>query len=295
MSENRYVTEESLIRFQGFLQQEERSAGTIEKYMRDVKNFAAWIEDQSSVPSGFSCCEVTKDTVIRWKQYLLQSGRAPSTVNSMLAAVNTYFKFMCWQDLRIKAIRLQKSFFRSSDRELTKTEYEKLISAARRKGDEQLVLLMETICATGIRVSEVRYITREAVAKGRTQISLKGKLRTILIPGQLCRKLQNYARKKGIRSGELFLTTGGRRLDRRQIWAKMKALCGAAGVAREKVFPHNLRHLFARCFYRASHDISALANMLGHSSIETTRIYLVSTEDVYAKKIACLGLVQRTK
>lgn len=168
MSENRYVTEESLIRFQGFLQQEERSAGTIEKYMRDVKNFAAWIEDQSSVPSGFSCCKVTKDTAIRWKQYLLQSGRAPSTVNSMLAAVNTYFKFMCWQDLRIKAIRLQKSFFRSSDRELTKTEYEKLISAARRKGDEQMVLLMETICATGIRVSEVRYITREAAAKGRT-------------------------------------------------------------------------------------------------------------------------------
>ena len=168
MSENRYVTEESLNRFQGFLQQEERSAGTIEKYMRDVKNFAAWIKEQSSVPSGFSCCEVTKDIAIRWKQYLLQSGRAPSTVNSMLAAVNTYFKFMCWQDLRIKAIRLQKSFFRSSDRELTKTEYEKLIFAARRKGDEQMVLLMETICATGIRVSEVCYITREAAAKGRT-------------------------------------------------------------------------------------------------------------------------------
>ena len=212
MSENRYVTEESLIRFQGFLQQE-RSAGTIEKYMRDVKNFAAWIEDQSSVPSGFSCCEVTKDTAVRWKQYLLQSGRAPSTVNSMLAAVKTYFKFMCWQDLRIKAIRLQKSFFRSSDRELKKTEYEKLISAARRKGDEQMVLLMETICATGIRVSEVRYITREAAAKGRTQISLKGKLRTILIPGQLCRKLQKYARKKGIGSGELFLTTVGQQVS----------------------------------------------------------------------------------
>lgn len=295
MSENRYITKESLIQFHRFLQQEERSTGTIEKYMRDVKNFAVWIKEQSSMSSGFSCCKVTKDTAVRWKQYLLQSGRAPSTVNSMLAAVNTYFKFMCWQDLRIKAIRLQKSFFRSSNRELTKTEYEKLISAARRKGDEQMALLMETICATGIRVSEVRYITREAVAKGRTQISLKGKLRTILIPGQLCRKLQKYARKKGIGSGELFLTTGGRRLDRRQIWAKMKALCGAAGVAREKVFPHNLRHLFARCFYRASRDISALANMLGHSSIETTRIYLVSTEDVYAKKIARLGLVQQTK
>ena len=292
MNENRYITGESLIQFHRFLQQEERSAGTIEKYMRDVKNFAFWIKDQISMSSGFPCCEVTKDTAIRWKQYLLQSGRAPSTVNSMLAAVNTYFKFMSWQDLHIKAIRLQRSFFRSRDRELTKTEYEKLISAARRKGDEQLVLLMETICATGIRVSEVRYITREAAAKGRTQISLKGKLRMILIPGQLCQKLQKYARKKGIGSGELFLTTGGRRLDRRQIWAKMKALCGAAGVAREKVFPHNLRHLFARCFYRASRDISALANMLGHSSIETTRIYLISTGAEHMKILSRMHLIQ---
>ena len=285
MNNERTVTKESLMRFEKFLREEERSPGTIEKYLRDVRMFSGWL-------AGYP---VTKELTLAWKDELLQSGRAPSTVNSMLAAVNSFFHFMGWQELHLKAIRLQRSFFRSNGRELTREEYEKLVEAACRKGDEQLALLMETICATGIRVSEVRYITREAAAKGRTQISLKGKLRTILIPGQLCRKLQKYARKKGIGSGELFLTRGGRRLDRRQIWAKMKALCRIAGVAREKVFPHNLRHLFARCFYRASRDISALANMLGHSSIETTRIYLVSTEEIYAKKIARLGLVRQTK
>ena len=315
MNEKRYVTEESLKRFKIFLQDEERSAGTIEKYMRDVRNFAVWLRHQDAAnqfqdvtvpvcePAAHPC-EVTKETAIQWKQFLLQSGRAPATINSMLAAVNTYFKFMGWSDIPIKAIRLQKSFFRSSNRELTKAEYERLVAAAHRKGDEQLALLMKTICAPGIRVSEVKYITWQAIKTGKAQISLKGKLRTILIPQQLCRKLRKYAKRKGIGFGgksrlcessgscEIFLTSSGRRLDRRQIWAKMKALCRMAGVAREKVFPHNLRHLFARCFYRASRDLSALANMLGHSSIETTRIYLVSTEDIYAKKIARLGLVQ---
>lgn len=290
-----------MIQFHRFLQDEERSAGTIEKYVRDVRKFAAWIENQSAMAEGVLACIVTKETAIQWKQALQNSGRAPSTINSMLAALNSYFRFMGWDECRLKAIRLQKSFFRSSNRELTKTEYEKLVAAAQRKGDEQLALLMETICATGIRVSEVQYITREAIKTGRAQISLKGKLRTILIPQQLCRKLRKYANKKGIGasegggSHEIFLTPAGKSLDRRQIWAKMKALCRMAGVAREKVFPHNLRHLFARCFYRASRDLSALANMLGHSSIETTRIYLISTEDIYAKKIAHLGLVRQTK
>ena len=164
-----------------------------------------------------------------------------------------------------------------------------------RKGDEQLALLMETICATGIRVSELRYITMEATKNGKTQISMKGKFRTILLPSQLCRKLKKYAVKNGIKKGEIFLNAKGNSLDRRWIWAKMKALCRFADISKEKVFPHNLRHLFARCFYRASRDLSALADMLGHSSIETTRIYLVSTEEIYAKKIARLGLVRQTK
>lgn len=302
MDEKRYVTEESLMQFRVFLQEEERSRGTIEKYLRDVKRLAVWLDGGAAV----------KDTVIGWKQELLQSGLAPSTVNSMLAAVNTYFCFMGWLDLHIKAIRVQKSFFRNSGRELTKREYEALVAAAYRKGDEQLALLMETICATGIRVSEVRYITQQAVEKGKAQISMKGKLRTILIPAQLCRKLRKYAKKHESRAGtsgaygrigdageagnsEIFKTSSGRRMDRRQIWAKMKRLCALTGIPQEKVFPHNLRHLFARCFYRASRDLSALANMLGHSSIETTRIYLISTEDIYAKKIARLGLVRQTK
>ena len=166
------------------------------------------------------------------------------------------------------------------------------METAKKRCDERLALLMETICATGIRVSEVPYITTDAIKKGRARISMKGKLRTILIPAQLCRKLRKYATKHRIGRGEIFLTKNGTRLERKQIWAQMKALCKYAGIERNKVFPHNLRHLFARCFYRISHDISSLADVLGHSSIETTRIYLISTESEHIKKIAHLGLVQ---
>ena len=166
------------------------------------------------------------------------------------------------------------------------------METAKKRGDERLALLMETICATGIRVSEVPYITTDAIKKGRARISMKGKLRTILIPAQLCRKLRKYATKHRIGRGEIFLTKNGTRLERKQIWAQMKTLCKYAGIERNKVFPHNLRHLFARCFYRISHDISSLADVLGHSSIETTRIYLISTESEHIKKIAHLGLVQ---
>ena len=269
-------------RFYEYLIEEERSSGTIEKYIRDVRLLQSWL---GPVP-------VTKENAARWKQELLQSGRAPSTVNSMLAAANTYFRFMGWDELKLKSIRLQRRFFRENERELTKAEYQLLMETAKKRGDERLALLMETICATGIRVSEVPYITTDAIKKGRARISMKGKLRTILIPAQLCRKLRKYATKHRIGRGEIFLTKNGTRLERKQIWAQMKALCKYAGIERNKVFPHNLRHLFARCFYRISHDISSLADVLGHSSIETTRIYLISTESEHIKKIAHLGLVQ---
>ena len=269
-------------RFYEYLIEEERSSGTIEKYIRDVRLLQSWL---GSAP-------VTKENAARWKQELLQSGRAPSTVNSMLAAANTYFRFMGWDELKLKSIRLQRRFFRENERELTKEEYQLLMETAKKRGDERLALLMETICATGIRVSEVPYITTDAIKKGRARISMKGKLRTILIPAQLCRKLRKYATKHRIGRGEIFLTKNGTRLERKQIWAQMKALCKYAGIERNKVFPHNLRHLFARCFYRISHDISSLADVLGHSSIETTRIYLISTESEHIKKIAHLGLVQ---
>lgn len=282
MLTDRFITKQTMDRFYEYLIEEERSSGTIEKYIRDVRLLQSWL---GSDP-------VTKENAARWKQELLQSGRAPSTVNSMLAAANTYFRFMGWDELKLKSIRLQRRFFRENERELTKAEYQLLMETAKKRGDERLALLMETICATGIRVSEVPYITADAIKKGRARISMKGKLRTILIPAQLCRKLRKYATKHRIGRGEIFLTKNGTRLERKQIWAQMKALCKYAGIERNKVFPHNLRHLFARCFYRISHDISSLADVLGHSSIETTRIYLISTESEHIKKIAHLGLVQ---
>ena len=282
MLTDRFITKQTMDRFYEYLIEEERSSGTIEKYIRDVRLLQSWLR---SAP-------VTKENASRWKQELLQSGRAPSTVNSMLAAANTYFRFMGWDELKLKSIRLQRRFFRENERELTKAEYQLLMETAKKRGDERLALLMETICATGIRVSEVPYITTDAIKKGRTRIAMKGKLRTILIPAQLCRKLRKYATKHRIGRGEIFLTKNGTRLERKQIWAQMKALCKYAGIERNKVFPHNLRHLFARCFYRISHDISSLADVLGHSSIETTRIYLISTESEHIKKIAHLGLVQ---
>ncbi len=282
MLTDRFITKQTMDRFYEYLIEEERSSGTIEKYIRDVRLLQSWLE---SAP-------VTKENASRWKQELLQSGRAPSTVNSMLAAANTYFRFMGWDEFKLKSIRLQRRFFRENERELTKAEYQLLMETAKKRGDERLALLMETICATGIRVSEVPYITTDAIKKGRARISMKGKLRTILIPAQLCRKLRKYATKHRIGRGEIFLTKNGTRLERKQIWAQMKALCKYAGIERNKVFPHNLRHLFARCFYRISHDISSLADVLGHSSIETTRIYLISTESEHIKKIAHLGLMQ---
>ena len=282
MLTDRFITKQTMDRFYEYLIEEERSSGTIEKYIRDVRLLQSWLGSEP----------VTKENAARWKQELLQSGRAPSTVNSMLAAANTYFRFMGWDDLKLKSIRLQRRFFRENERELTKSEYQLLMDTAKKRGDERLTLLMETICATGIRVSEVPYITTDAIKKGRARISMKGKLRTILIPAQLCRKLRKYATKHRIGRGEIFLTKNGTRLERKQIWAQMKALCKYAGIERNKVFPHNLRHLFARCFYRISHDISSLADVLGHSSIETTRIYLISTESEHIKKIAHLGLVQ---
>lgn len=282
MLTDRFITKQTMDRFYEYLIEEERSSGTIEKYIRDVQLLQSWLGAEP----------VTKENAARWKQELLQSGRAPSTVNSMLAAANTYFRFMGWDELKLKSIRLQRRFFRENERELTKAEYQLLMETAKKRGDERLALLMETICATGIRVSEVPYITTDAIKKGRAHISMKGKLRTILIPAQLCRKLRKYAAKHRIGRGEIFLTKNGTRLKRKQIWAQMKALCKYAGIEKNKVFPHNLRHLFARCFYRISHDISSLADVLGHSSIETTRIYLISTESEHIKKIAHLGLVQ---
>ena len=267
--------------FAQHLLEEERSGGTIEKYLRDVGAFARWLGNRP----------LSRETAAAWKSHLLARGRAPATVNSMLAAVNRFFLFLGRPDCKVKPLRLQRKLFRDVSRELTREEYDRLVGTARGMGRERLALLLETICATGIRVSEVRYITVEALQNGRADVSLKGKVRTILIPGKLCRKLLKYAGKRKIASGEVFLTRGGKSLSRKQIWAEMKALCKKAGVEPSKVFPHNLRHLFARLFYRATRDVARLADVLGHSSIETTRIYLISTGAEHAKTLEQMRLV----
>lgn len=279
--DKRRITRERMDSFGRYLSQEERSRGTVEKYLRDVRELAAWLGGR----------EVTKEGLSQWKEVLRDRGRAPATINGKLAAVNSFLGFLGWTDCRVKALKLQRRLFRETGKELTRQEYGRLVEAAKTMGKERLVLLMETICATGIRASEVRYITQEAARTGRAEISLKGKVRTILLPGKLRRKLLQYARKHKIASGELFLTRSGRPLSRKQIWAEMKNLCRRAGVEATKVFPHNLRHLFARRFYGVCRDIVKLADVLGHASIETTRIYLVSTGAEHQRVLERLGLV----
>ena len=272
--------QKNLSSFAAWLGKEGKSSGTIEKYRRDLRAFAGWLNG----------CELTNETAIKWREQLLSNGYAPITVNSMLAAINAYCRF-AKVDIRVKFVKIQRKLFRDQKKELTREEYRRLVETAYSKGNERLALLMETICASGIRVSEVPYITVEAARNGKAVISLKGKVRTIMLSGKLCRKLLKYAKKQKIASGEIFLTKSGKSLSRRQIWAEMKRLCKVAGVETSKVFPHNLRHLFATTFYRIYKDIAHLADVLGHSSIDTTRIYLVTTGQEHQKQLERLGLL----
>ena len=259
---------------------EERSAGTIQKYRRDLTAFARWLDTQCA----------TRETTAAWKAHLLNSRYAPRTINSMLAALNGFFRFMGW-NIKVKFLKIQRQLFRDTSRELTRDEYDRLLSTARAGRQERLALIMETLCATGIRISELRYITVEAAKDGRATIALKGKIRTILLPTKLCRKLVKYARKQKTASGEIFLTKSGRPITRRQVWYELKRLCQAAGVEPTKVFPHNFRHLFATTFYKACKDIARLADVLGHSNIETTRIYLAVSGEEQTRQLDRLGLV----
>ena len=275
------LTPQQIQAYTRHLQLEERSPATVEKYLRDVRAFALWLNGRT----------ISKELTSEWKTHLVAQNYAPASVNVMLSALNGLFAFLNWGECRVKFLKIQRRLFRDAARELTKPEYERLLTAARSLGRERLALLAETICATGIRVSEVRYITLEAAAAGKAEIALKGKIRVILLPGKLCRKLQKYARQQKIVSGAIFRTGSGRELGRSQIWAELKGLCRHVGVAPEKVFPHNLRHLFATVFYRACRDIVKLADLLGHSSIETTRIYLLTSGVEHEKQLERLGLV----
>lgn len=234
---------------------------------------------------------VDKEVISGWKAYLVKTGYAPVTINAMLSSMNGFVSYMGWEECSVKFLKIQRRTFRDQDRELSRAEYERLLLMAEKHGNIRLMLLLETICSTGIRVSEVKYITVEAIRRKRADISLKGKIRTILIPGKLCKKLRNYAKKRKITSGEIFVTRNGKSICRRQIWGEMKRLCAEANVNPTKVFPHNLRHLFARTFYKMCKDIVKLADVLGHSSIETTRIYLISTGETHARQMEKLGLV----
>lgn len=259
---------------------EERASGTIEKYRRDIVSFTLFLDGRS----------VTKEIARDWKAYLQDRGYAPRTINTMLSALNSFFRFAGW-DIKLKFLKIQHQLFRDPARELSRAEYDRLIVTARESGQKRLALIMETLCATGIRISELHYITVEAAKKGRTTIALKGKIRTILLPTKLCRKLVKYAKKQKFASGEVFLTKSGKSITRRQVWYELKRLCHSAGVEPSKVFPHNFRHLFATTFYHACKDIARLADVLGHSSIETTRIYLTVSGAEQARQLDELGLI----
>lgn len=278
---NRQMTGEMLEGYRIYLGQEEKAAGTIEKYLRDIRGFADWLSGR----------EVTKESVIRWKTLLLESGYAARTVNSMLSALNGLFSFLGWEDCRMKFLKIQRQMFRDERKDMNLQEYRRLVKTAYRSGKRRLGLAIETICGSGIRVSELAYITVEAAKKGRSEIMLKGKARIILLSDRLCRKLLEYAGKENIKSGKIFLTRNGNSLSRRQIWSEMKGLCAAADVEMSKVFPHNLRHLFAKIFYQNNRDIVKLADILGHTSIDTTRIYLLATGTEHIRQLNRLRLI----
>ena len=275
------LTPDLIGRYARQLREQERSSTTIQKYIHDLTALMAFLGDRP----------LTKKLAAGWRAELTAQGCAPVTVNAKLSALNGLFRFLGREDCRVKFLKVQRQLFREASRELSRTEYDHLLSAAKNSGQERLALLMETICATGIRVSEVRYITLEAIRQGQAEIALKGKIRVILLPTKLCRKLMSYAEKQKIASGAVFRTRSGKELGRQQIWAELKGLCAQAGVTPSKVFPHNLRHLFATTFYKTCKDIVRLADILGHSSIETTRIYLLTSGAEHRRQLDRLGLV----
>ena len=279
----RTLTEGHIRRYALYLQEQERSAATIRKYLRDLTALQCWLKG----------APLTKCALIDWKETLV-AAHAPATVNSMLAAVNSFLAFMGWRELRIRPLRIQRTLFRDAEKELTRTEYARLVKAADRLGNERLCLVLQTLCATGIRVSELRFITVAAVETGRAEVVNKGKRRTVFLPDQLRKLLRKYLRRQKKTAGAVFTTRTGNPLDRSNIWRDMKALCEAAGVAPGKVFPHNLRHLFARTYYSLEKDLSRLADILGHSSVATTRLYTAESGRIHARQMARVGLLLTT-
>ena len=277
----RQITNELIENFKIDLVEEEKAQATIEKYIRDILAFVEWLSGRT----------VEKQTVLEYKQKLIEK-YAPASVNSVLSSLNRFFAFAEWFNCKVKSIKIQKQVFAKQERELTKAEYDRLLAAALHKDNKRLYLLMQTICSTGIRVSELKFITVEAVKAQKAIINLNGKTRSVFLPDMLCKMLLRYIKEEKIKSGSVFVSKNGRPLDRCNIYHDMKKLCESANVDRSKVFPHNLRHLFARTYYSIEKDISRLADILGHSSVNTTRIYTMETGEVHRKQIQKLGLLR---
>ena len=250
-------------RFEQYLLTEEKSAATIEKYLRDIRGFCSHLAGR----------RINKEETIAYKEYLTQQ-YAPASVNSMLVALNGFLRFIGRSDACVRQLKIQRQMFCREEKELTQTEYQRLVKAA---GDLQLSYILQTICGTGIRISELQAITVEAVMIGKAVVNCKNKTRVIFIPAPLQKILKQYIKKTGIQAGSVFVSQNGKPLDRSCVWRQMKRLCKKANVPPEKVYPHNLRHLFARIFYSIKKDIVRLADILGHSSINTTRIYTLET------------------
>ena len=275
------ITNELIQKFKTYLINEEKSSATLEKYIRDVVAFMKWLNDRV----------VEKTVVMEYKQNLIEN-YAPASANSMLSSINSFFGYMEWYDCKVKTFKIQRQIFANKDKELTKAEYDRLLMAAKSKQNKKLYMLMQTICSTGIRVSELRYISTDAVRKGEAVINCKGKMRVVILPKQLCKMLSSYIKEQKISSGSVFVTKNGKPLDRSNIWSDMKKLCESAGVSKDKVFPHNLRHLFARTYYSLEKDVVRLADILGHSSVNTTRIYTMETGEQHRIQIQRLGLLR---
>lgn len=277
----RILTNKMIKGFFEYLRDEEKSRNTVDKYKRDIALFCNYVGDR----------EITKALLVDYKQYIIGKGYAERSVNSMLASVNSLMQYSQWYDLKLKYVKIAPEVYIPEEKELSQKEYKRLVFTAMKQGNYKTALILQTICSTGIRVSELQFITVEAVMQREAKVNCKGKIRKVFISNDLRKLLSEYIRKNKIKTGTVFLSSKGKPIDRTTVWREMKKLCSAANVNPSKVFPHNLRHLFARMFYKLEKDIAKLADVLGHSSINTTRIYILSSGSEHKKLIDKLGLI----
>jgi len=278
------ITQKLIKKFQTFLVNEEKSKSTVEKYIRDITFFQLWLGEKP----------LNKNTILEYKAHITKH-YAPASVNSIISSLNSFFTYCEWYELKLKALKIQRKIFSDKDCELSREDYDNLLIAAKKENNIRLYHIIQTLGSTGIRISELQHITVEAVIKKQATINCKGKMRVIILPKELCKMLRAYAKEKNIYTGSIFVTKNGKPLDRSNIWKQLKNLCQKANVSKCKVYPHSFRHFFARCFYTAQKDIVRLADILGHSSVNTTRIYTMENSDVHREQVEMLGLLNIIK